>query len=127
MSCARAGPCDGVCPGAFGIVADQLSATFCNPHRERHDTCSLSTGPAESIEEGNGGGHGGQSAFCFALRQGGDYASLDPAGCQARHERSAGCQPRRNRPPGGPTPRRPRFRLRPYIALHVRRCSILNF
>ena len=43
MPCARAGPCDGVCPGAFGIVADQLAATLCNPHRERHDTCSLST------------------------------------------------------------------------------------
>src|SRR5213079_1291046 len=37
------GPCDGVCPGAFGIVADQLSATFCNPHRERHDSCNPST------------------------------------------------------------------------------------
>src|SRR2546430_8928208 len=43
MPCARTGPCDGVCPGAFGIVADQLSATFCNPHRERHDSCNLST------------------------------------------------------------------------------------
>ena len=43
MPCAPAGPRDGVCSGAFGIVADQLSETFCNPHRERHDTCSLST------------------------------------------------------------------------------------
>src|SRR5438552_8800561 len=42
MPCAPAGPRDGVCPGAFGIVADQLSPTFCNPHRERHDTCNLS-------------------------------------------------------------------------------------
>jgi hypothetical protein len=43
MPCAPAGPCDGVCSGAFGIVADQLSATFCNPHRERHEFCNLST------------------------------------------------------------------------------------
>jgi len=43
MPCAPAGPRYGVCSGAFGIVADQVSATFCNPHRERHDSCNLST------------------------------------------------------------------------------------